>query len=100
MTVWLIGDVSNHTLAPCLRLSLSGFVEGHGGIARGEILADDMRAGEVVQEAADPAAADDAVQAVIDFGVDSDGEFFWHSASNTYWDTSSSAKMQSLSILG
>ncbi len=38
-------------------------------------LADYVRAGEVVEEAADAAPADHAVRAVIDFGVDGDGEF-------------------------
>jgi hypothetical protein len=32
-------------------------VGGHGGIAAGQILADDVGAGEVVKEAADPAPA-------------------------------------------
>jgi len=43
-----------------------------------------MRAGQVIEEAADATAAADAMQAVIDLGIDRDGKFLLHDAGPHY----------------
>jgi hypothetical protein len=63
---------------PGVGFGLARFVGRHRGVSGGEVLADDMRTSKVIQEAADATAADDGVQAAIDFGVRGDGEFLRH----------------------
>jgi len=60
MAAGFVGDIADQGFAPGLRCGLAGFVGGHGGVAGRQVLADDMRPGEIDEEAADAAAADDA----------------------------------------
>lgn len=79
-TLRFVGHVGDEGFAPSHSLDFAGFIGCHCGITGGEILADDMRPCEVIEEAANTAAADDAVQAIINFGIDSDGKFLQQKA--------------------
>jgi hypothetical protein len=50
MATRFVGDVSNQPFAPCLGLGLAFFVCRHSGVACAEVLANDMRAGRIIQE--------------------------------------------------
>jgi hypothetical protein len=66
----LVGDARHRPLAPRCRRGLARLVGRLGCVAGGEVLANDVRTGEVVEQAADAAAADHAVQerSHLDFG--------------------------------
>jgi hypothetical protein len=78
MPRWFPPDITEQALAPGLGLGLARFVGRHGRVAGREVLADDMGASKIVQEAADPPAPNDAVQAVINFGIHGDSKFLRH----------------------
>lgn len=78
VTPGFVCHVGQQAVGPDFGFGLARFVGRYRGESGGEVLADDMRAGEVVQEAADAAAADDGVQAVLDLSVHGDGEFLRH----------------------
>src|SRR5271166_1833971 len=78
ITAGLVRDILEQGLAPGFRLRLARLVGSHGGVAVRQILFDDALAGEVVEEPADPSAADDPVQPLIHVGIDGDGQLLRH----------------------
>src|SRR4051794_13810627 len=70
--------VADQTLDPFCCFVFVLLVGGHGAIGRLEIASGHVWACEVVQEAADASAPDDAVQAGVDLVVDGDCQFFRH----------------------
>src|SRR5579863_4756015 len=70
----LIGHVPDQPLAELSGLSFAPLVGAHRAIGLFEAVAHDMRAREVVEKAADMAAADHLVQPLVDRVLDRDSE--------------------------
>jgi hypothetical protein len=87
VTLRFVCHVSQQGVAPGGSFCHTGFIGGHRGVSGGQILADDVGLSEAVQKAADAATADDAVQAVVDLGIDGDRRFLRHEGSDTYQNT-------------
>src|SRR3954471_5537164 len=70
--------VADQALDPFRCFAFVRLVGGHGAIGSLEVASGHVWACEVVQEAADASAPDDAVQAGVDLVVDGDCQFFRH----------------------
>src|SRR5713226_8367528 len=68
----LIGNVAGQVFDPLLGFPLVLLVFCHRPVAGGTITLQHVRAGKIVQKAADAAASDDAVEAGINLVVDRD----------------------------
>src|ERR1700674_3542579 len=73
---WLIRDVSDQPLAPFQRFRFPPLVRRHRAVALLQTSMHDVRAGKIVQEAADVAPADNLSQTLVDLVFDCDGELF------------------------
>src|SRR5262249_32573526 len=73
-----IGDVSAGGLYPLQRFGLACFVFGHLLVGAVHVVAEHVGPNEPLDELADPSAANDIVQAVINSLVESDSQFLLH----------------------
>src|SRR5690349_3083578 len=76
MAARFVGNVSNQSLAPCRGLGLALFIRRHRGVAG----TDDGGTSEIIQAAADAPPADNPMQTVGYFSIDSDGGLLRHRA--------------------
>src|SRR5262249_7292270 len=73
-----IGDIPHRGLGPLQRLRLASLVAGHLLVSDLQVLADDVRPDEGLDEPANAPPADDGVQPVVDALVKGDGQFLLH----------------------
>src|SRR5271169_2256039 len=71
------GSKATHHTSP-RRGGLSGLIGGHRPIAFDDFPRDDVRPREIIEEAADPPSADDAVQPFVYVVIDRDRQLFGH----------------------
>src|SRR5688500_9395799 len=75
-----IGEIPERVIGPLRRLGFSSLLLGHPAISGLEVLSDDVRADQRLDESADLPPPDDAVQPFVDTLIQRDGQLLLHGA--------------------